>query len=91
MEIQPVYFPTKKFDHLKQPFADDLLSGFPLILKDYNLQHKILIEILNLCAKFIKCYRIKEGPSFIVGQITIKSVRFHAQLTEVDQHKNCLE
>ena len=43
MELQPVYFSTKTFDHLKQLFIDDLLRSFPLILKDCNLLGKILI------------------------------------------------
>ena len=43
VELQPVYFSTKRLDHTKQPFVDHLLISFSLILKDYHLCHKILI------------------------------------------------
>ena len=43
VELQPVYFSAKKFDHLKQPLIDGLLSSFPWIVKEYHLHHKILI------------------------------------------------
>ena len=36
VELQPAHFSREKFDYLKQPFVDDLLSSFPLILKILN-------------------------------------------------------
>ena len=73
------HFAMKTFNHLEQPFADDQLNDFLVILEGYSQHHNFLnLKTKPSCQIFSNALEIsRKVPLILVGGWQSKFYKFH--------------